>query len=161
MKFIAIAVVAMVFASCANKRNATKDKVNDTKVDKNETMPTTVDIIKVKGEVSDEIKLEKSDAFTIDAVEIRGNILYVDVTFSGGCEAHEFRVVASPFIAKSLPPIRAVQVIHNANGDACREVKKAKLEVYIDDFAYKQEAGSEIYLAIEGTKDKLLYTFQK
>lgn len=155
MKFLALTVIGMLFLGCANKRNATREKV-----DKNETTKKTMDIIKVKAEVVENSKIEKSDPFTIDTIEIRGNIMYIDVTYSGGCEAHEFSVIGSPFIAKSMPAIRGVQVLHNANSDSCEGLKKAKLEVYIDDLAYEQLEGSSIYLTVQGWKERILYTYQ-
>ena len=147
---------------CGTKKKAEQAKSEEpVNVEKNETTPQTMDVIKVKAAIDRPDRAIASDPFTIDAIEIRGNIMYADVTYSGGCEAHDFEVVGSPEIAKSLPPIRGVKILHYANGDSCREVKKVKLEIYINELAYQQEAGSEIYFTIQGWKEKVLYVFQK
>lgn len=157
MKLVGYAFIGLLAISCGTKKNAKQDEVS---MDKNETMPTTMDIVKVTAEIGTLEKDVVSDPITIDTIEIRMNIMYIDVTYSGGCEKHEFRVVGSPMIAKSMPPIRSVQLVHNANGDTCREQKKVKLEVYIDDLAYQKEAGSEIFLTVENWKERILYSYK-
>lgn len=157
MKLVAYAFIGLLAISCGTKKNANTEEVS---TDKNGTMPTTMDIVKVTAEIGTLEKDVVSDPITIDAVEIRMNIMYIDVTYSGGCEKHEFRVVGSPMISKSMPAIRSVQLVHNANGDSCREQKKVKLEVYIDELAYKKEAGSEIFLTVENWKERLLYSYK-
>lgn len=155
MKFITLITLSILMASCGTTKNTTMSE--STENEPTNTTPTTVNIIKVTGELG-EIS-ETTDPFTIEATEIRGNLLYVDVMYSGGCEEHSFEVIGSNMIAKSMPPIRAIQVKHNANGDSCKKAVRAKLEVNIKEFAYKQEKGSEIYLTVNG-KDRILYTFE-
>ena len=157
MKLVAYAFIGLLALSCGTKKNANQEEVS---TDKNETMPTTMDIVKVTAEIDNMEKDYISDPITIDAVEIRMNIMYIDVTYSGGCEKHDFRVIGSSMIAKSMPPIRSVKLVHKANGDTCREIKKVKLEVYIDDLAYQKEAGSEIFLNVAHWKERLLYTYK-
>lgn len=123
-----------------------------------ETTPMTMEVVKVKAEQKE--LGGKSDPFTITAVEVRGNLLYIDLEYSGGCEVHYFKVNGSPMIAKSLPPIRAIEVLHEANLDSCRELKEVKLEIDVKALAYKQEKGSEIYFTLEGYKDKIKYVYE-
>lgn len=156
MKFALLILTGIVFMSCGTKKNA--EAAEDTPV-KNETYPTTMKIVKVTAEIGKINNSYVGDPITIDTIEIRRNIMYIDVTYSGGCEEHEFQVIGSNVTAKSMPAIRSVQLIHNANGDTCRELKKVKLEVYIENLAEQQTAGSQIYLTVDGWKGKLLYEY--
>lgn len=158
MKFALIIVSGILAVSCGTKKNATTTVEEPVK---NETTMMTMDIVKVTAEIGKMNSDYASDPITIDTIEIRRNIMYIDVTYSGGCEKHDFQVIGSNVTAKSMPAIRSVQLIHKANGDSCRALKKVKLEVYIEDLAEQQVAGSKIYLTVEGWKGKLLYEFQE
>ncbi len=158
MKFALLIVTGIVLISCGTNKNAETSVKTPVK---NDTMPITMDIVKVTAEIGKINDHAPSDPITIDTIEIRRNIMYIDVTYSGGCEEHDFKVIGSNAIAKSMPAIRSVQLIHNANGDSCRALKKVKLEVYIEDLAEQQVAGSKIYLTVDGWKGKLLYEFQE
>ena len=101
-----------------------------------------------------------SDPLTITNVNVKGNILLIDISYSGGCKDHSFEVVGSPMIAKSLPPIRAIQLIHHANSDQCKKMILQTLEVDLKDLAYQQKVGSKIFLTLDGWKDKIEYSFE-
>lgn len=116
---------------------------------------TNVQVTAVLGETK-----ISSDQISITSIKIEGNKMLIDVSYSGGCENHEFQVIGSTMISKSLPPIRAFQLIHNANGDKCKKLVMQTLEVDIKALAYKQEAGSKIFLSLEGWKEKIEYTFE-
>lgn len=136
--------LSMVTSACKSKRNATKSAQENPK----ETL------IAVLGKIP-----EKSDPLTIDTAYITGNILTLGLTYGGGCKDHTFQVIGSEMISKSLPPVRAVSLIHQANEDHCRAIVNKTIQVDISALAYKQEAGSEIFLGIDGYKEKLKYTF--
>ncbi len=70
-------------------------------------------------------------------------------------------LVGSEMISKSLPPIRAVKLIHNAREDKCKALIMKTLTFDISNLAYKQEVGSEIFLKLDGVADNLKYTFAK
>lgn len=100
------------------------------------------------------------DPMTITGSSISGNTLTMEVTYSGGCAEHDFKLVGSEMISKSLPPIRAVRLVHNANGDNCRAVVTEILKFDITDLAYQQKKGSQIMLNIEGVAEPLKYTYK-
>lgn len=97
---------------------------------------------------------------TITNAEIKGNKLIVSVSYSGGCKEHSFQLVGSESIAKSMPPIRSVQLVHTGEEDLCKAMIMKNLEFDIRGLAYKQEAGSEIYLKLDGWDQQLKYTFE-
>lgn len=103
---------------------------------------------------------EHSDPLTIESATIEGNILTIEVTYGGGCQEHEFQLIGSEMIAKSMPPIRSIKLIHNAKEDNCRAIVPQTLKFDIRNLAYKQEAGSEIYLNLDEYKERLMYVFE-
>ena len=91
--------------------------------------------------------------------KIEGNLLFLTIGYSGGCSEHTFTFVGSNMIAKSLPPIRNVNLLHDTD-DTCREYIEKELVVDLSALAYKQEAGSQIKLSYKGSKEYLLYTYE-
>lgn len=72
-----------------------------------------------------------SDPFKIISTEIKGNFMEFEVSYAGGCETHEFKLVGSPILTKSLPPIRNIQLEHDNKGDKCKAIKTEKLKFAI------------------------------
>ena len=64
----------------------------------------------------------ESAAIDIQSAEIKGTSIQLVVTYSGGCAEHSFRLIGSPILTKSLPPQRAVKLIHTNNGDQCKKM---------------------------------------
>ena len=80
--------------------------------------------------------------------------LTLNVKYNGGCEDHTFKLNGSKVIQKSMPPIRGIMLIHNANKDQCRELIEQELKFNISDFKYPK---SDIYLKLKGYKEKILF----
>lgn len=145
MKIVAILMISLSVISCGTKKNASK----------NTDASNGIKVTAVEGELAK----ESDPIMSVDTAYIVDNTLFVDLTYSGGCEKHDFKVIGSLAIAKSYPPIRAVQIVHNANGDSCREVKKASLEIDVTAIAYQQKDGSEIYFTLDGWNDRIYYKY--
>jgi len=151
MKFLAILAMSALALSCGTKKNAKTDET------KSVDAKTSEKIIAEIGKIDESAT---NDAFAIHSMNVVGNTLFMEVSYSGGCKDHSFQVIGSPMIAKSMPPIRSVQVLHNGNGDKCRAVEGKTLEIDLSNLAYQQTAGSEIYLTFEGWKERVKYTFE-
>ena len=89
----------------------------------------------------------------------RKNIITLKIGYSGGCKNHEFSIIGSQMISKSLPPIRNIQLIHNSNDDNCKSYVTQNLEYDISNLAYKKVNGSVIILKLNGWKDRIVYTY--
>ncbi len=100
-----------------------------------------------------------SDSIHILSATISGNTINIEVSYSGGCQLHNFQLIGSPMIAKSLPPIRSVVLVHQANNDMCKKQIIETLSFDIREFAYTQN-DSEILLSINGYDNKILYRFK-
>ena len=96
---------------------------------------------------------------SIDTVFIVGNTLTMKVHYGGGCEDHFFALEGSASISKSLPPIRNIRLSHKSKQDVCKAIVYKTLRYDISEFAYQKEAGSEIFLTLEGYNERLKYTY--
>ena len=148
-------LVALGLFSCKSKDNADGDNP------KNAKKGATKEAV-IESQISTDLaSVDSGDKFTMDNVRIEGNFMYVDVTYSGGCQSHTFSLIGSAAIAKSLPPIRKIKLTHQGHEDHCRALISQTLTIDISNLAYKKEPGSQIYFELEGYKGRITYTFKK
>ncbi|TXI85187.1 MAG: hypothetical protein E6Q37_06925 [Crocinitomicaceae bacterium] len=148
MKLLALACSITLLFGCGNKKLVGDGTGQQLKTKKIEAVGTL-------GQFP-----EESTPITIEKAKIEGNELVLDVSYGGGCQEHEFKLIGSEMISKSLPPIRAIKLVHIGNNDMCKALIMQTLKFDISAFAYKQEKGSEITLRLDGVKEPLKYVFQ-
>ena len=156
MKFTVLLFFLVFIFSCKTQKNnqrciLSKKQLTDTTL--KATLVNNSSYLLKKENGSDPIKI-------LDAKIIK-NQLILSVSYSGGCEKHNFKITGDSSISKSLPPIRSVELFHFANGDACKKLIIEELLIDLSELAYKQEEGSEIYLSLNGWDQKISYVFKK
>ena len=106
-------------------------------------------------------EFSKSNApYKILSVKLQRNYLEIEVSYSGGCEQHEFNLIGSKYLSKSLPPIRNVQLVHLDKQDKCKSIVTEKLKFSISSLAENTNPGNKIKLQIEGFKDMIEYSYE-
>ncbi len=75
------------------------------------------------------IQKMKMDIFNlIEAKFIENDILSIVVSYSGGCEKHEFSLVAAlGFTNTDLSPHAKLALGHESNGDTCKKIIRERL----------------------------------
>lgn len=71
-----------------------------------------------------------NDRFSMDGSTLTGRLLTLDVSYGGGCKAHEFTACWDELVLESDPPMVGVVVLHDGNGDTCEAIGSQTL--YID-----------------------------
>ena len=59
------------------------------------------------------------DDYALNAARIAGDTLTLNLSYGGGCAAHEFTLVAAETFMASSPVQLAVHLAHDAHGDPC------------------------------------------
>ncbi len=72
-----------------------------------------------------------SAMYGVDSMMVKGEVLSVFVTYSGGCKEHSWELVSDGMFEKSLPPQITVCLKHTNNGDVCRELKTEEVKFII------------------------------
>jgi len=158
MKFTALLFFLVLIFSCKTQKVNQKCCLKKKKKEQTETNLKAIII----DSSSDSTKKENnSDAFKILDAKISKNQLLLNVSYSGGCEKHSFKIIGDLLLSKSLPPIRSVKLIHYGNNDACKKLIIENLVIDISNLAYKKEDGSEIYLSLDGWGERITYVFNK
>ncbi len=141
MKLFSIFAISILLVACNN----TKEVLD---IDPIEVQKAQI------GEVTQE-----SDAVTITEAKLEGNILSLNIEYSGGCKDHSYDLIGSEAVMKSMPPKRAVNLIHHSNGDSCRELVSETIKFDIRALAMAQTKGSEIVLMLDGYKESISYVY--
>lgn len=94
----------------------------------------------------------------ISAVAIEKNLMSLSVSYSGGCEEHDFQLVGFDQLSNGKELQRHIILHHNSNGDACREFIQDTL--YFDIKVLGDSKGSEVKLVLEGYDQAIPYTLQ-
>jgi hypothetical protein len=103
--------------------------------------------------------MQESAPITVNAVTLEGNILSLDVEYSGGCKDHTYELIGSKAIMKSLPAKRAIKLVHKANDDTCRELISETIKFDIRALSMTETTGSEIVLLLDGYKQSISYVY--
>ena len=89
---------------------------------------------------------EASDTpFDVEMSEIDGSVLELQVTYGGGCAAHDFAVGWSGIASTSNPPKVPLEFHHYANGDTCEGIETSTLFI---DLSTLHGLGDEMVLQI-------------
>ena len=118
--------------------------------------------------------IDFNSPYDFNSATIEGDTLTVSVAYGGGCETHEFALLAEPAFMESFPVQLGISIVHNANLDFC---ERSVEEAYHFDLtpikkkyqeAYKQDAGTihlrmiaslDIVTFPQGVPDNLVYEF--
>jgi len=84
--------------------------------------------------------------FTIDEATIAGRTLTVTVSYSGGCEEHDFVAWWSGALGTSAPPMVPLDLVHYGHGDSCEAALTE--DVLIDLGVFDTEPWDEVRLQI-------------
>lgn len=94
----------------------------------------------------------------INAYRLEDNILYLQVTYSGGCKQQEFQIYGDTLIYEDgALPSRKITLYRDSKGDLCRELVTRELWFNLELLAPENKVGSRVVLLLEGIDDPLNY----
>ncbi len=106
-----------------------------------------------------------TDEFALNSATITDDMLTVSVSYSGGCEEHQFTLVASDSFLESFPVQLHVYLAHNANGDNCEAYPTESYQFDLTPIktmyqeGYQQEAGTIVLHLKDAPDGELIYEF--
>ena len=118
MKYLILTIITLFLFSCKSKKGTTDG--NDSKSATSETLKEVIidpEFIQPKDNVD----------FQITEVSIDEDILTMTVSYSGGCEDHEFNAYFNQVYMKSEPPKAGIFIEHISNDDMCKKLVTEKI----------------------------------
>ncbi len=101
----------------------------------------------------------KSDPFVVSSVRIDGDVLAVQVRYSGGCTKHDFVLLDTGLATRSIPPQHRLRLVHDAHGDSCEAYLTRDLFFDISTLRKVYFSLDQIAILIDGVEGTTLYTF--
>lgn len=148
--FLALFVL-LFMGSCGSKKEAASQG--------SATSEVTVPDPKVQHVIIDEgfVPPRENGLFVVESMEIDGHKLTLNVSYSGGCEEHEFKLYSPNQYAKSYPPQLSLFLMHIDNGDNCRA--RIFKELVFDISGVEYLGTNTLELRLNNTKETLLYNY--
>ena len=106
-----------------------------------------------------------TDEYALNSATIADDMLNISVSYSGGCEDHQFTLVASDTFLESFPVQLRASIAHDANGDTCEAYPTENYRFDLTPIktmyqaAYRQEAGTIILRLKDAPDGELIYEF--
>ena len=116
-------------------------QIEFTIISENAQMPDTTDIVAITDLPPDSLQLHP---FTLNNGALAGDILTLNVTYSGGCQEHDLQLFMSPAaFMESYPVQAALYLRHNDHNDPCDALITTELRVNVRPIAelYRQQYG--------------------
>lgn len=143
MPRITLAIGLLFFAGCSvtstPMRTTPPDDASEVFVDPSVNMRSGIDPVNIKS-----------------AQQI-GEFLVLDVSYSGGCEDHDFRLESKGRYTSTYPPEVEVALKHNSNNDRCRGIIDKKLWFNLTPLQY--EGTNRVLLVVTNTNMTLEYNY--
>lgn len=142
MKKALLFLIMALVLGCSSSKETTETKVEE---------PQKVNGIEVREvlEVESFNDFHVSKDFTIISSMIHDDILEVEISYSGGCAEHYFFLYTTLEYMKSLPPKLNLFLVHDANGDVCRELIQETLLFDIKKLQYEAQSKVQLVLNTE------------
>ncbi len=106
-----------------------------------------------------------TDEYALNSAAITDDTLNISVSYSGGCEDHQFTLVVSDTFLESFPVQLHASIAHNANGDTCEAYPTENYRFDLTAIkkmyqtAYRQKAGTIILRLKDAPDGELVYEF--
>jgi len=123
-----------------------------------ERLQTDAPKIIQRGIIVDETRFNQESAeYTVRQISIEGDSIYIDVSFAGGCESHEFALVSPGYYAESMPPQLTLSLIHVTDDFRCEALLYKKLAFDLTPTRYNETG--KIMIRIKDQKGMYAYTY--
>ncbi|MFX0087899.1 MAG: hypothetical protein ACFFAU_19765 [Candidatus Hodarchaeota archaeon] len=104
------------------------------------------------------------DEVTFRNISLSGDKLILKISYSGGCQEHEFTLIGADVFMESHPVQTEIVLSHNANNDLCEALL---MDILVFDLsplktAYQQDysnSSGTIRIHLEGADSEIIYQF--
>ena len=95
--------------------------------------------------------------YKIKSATITGDLLSLNVNYTGGCKEHSFELISNGLYAKSLPPQITVYLKHQSNDDTCEKIIEKTITYDISKLQYPGQ--HTLLIKIITFKEKTAYKY--
>ncbi len=107
---------------------------------------------------------EIGDPYQIEKAEINGDILILNLSYGGGCENHEFKMINNFAFFENVDDYEnhiesgtRLTLVHNGNNDRCRSIVRQELRVNLSNIQDKGK--NKLTIQLTGWESTLIYAY--
>lgn len=152
MKTCILFVVAFCAMACGSKSTVATSENTPAETENNAEVSEAKPI-----QVVELLPNDSGDAYTLRSTSVYGSVLEIVLTYSGGCKEHEFNLMTTGAIMKSMPPQMEIMLYHKGNEDFCRALVTDT--VRFDLGAIKPEGSGSLILRLQHYNDRIVYNY--
>ena len=161
---LSILCASLLVASCHSKKiiESKPDPVpNDIELTVDEPRDSTSVLSITIG--SNEVLTGFSDPYKILNAEVKGNELWLELSYGGGCREHEFKLVfnGTPVKRKdqetNISGLVSLNLGHNGNQDACRSIVRQNLRFDLKSLQSKDF--KHLIIRLKNWENELVYSY--
>lgn len=146
MKHLILTIITLFLLSC----NVQKPNDGDKPEEKPKEIVVDLQFVQPK---------ENAD-FEISDATIEGDVLTITVTYSGGCETHEFNAYFNQMYMKSEPPKAGIFIEHKNNNDLCKQLVTERISFSLKNIRYPdKDSDYTVLVGMNKYKGWLEYTY--
>lgn len=146
MKHLILTIITLFLLSC----NVQKPNGGDKPEEKPKEIVVDLEFVQPK---------ENAD-FEISDATIEGDVLTITVTYSGGCETHEFNAYFNQMYMKSEPPKAGIFIEHKNNNDLCKQLVTERISFSLKNIRYPdKDSDYTVLVGMNKYKGWLEYTY--
>ncbi len=166
LSLLVLFTIGLFTIGCQQVQNQIKGEPDDTTVSVSvDDVPHDIEPYVGKVFIGDADGRFGTDDYALNSATITNDTLTVSVSYSGGCEAHHFTLVASDTFLESFPVQLHAYIAHNANNDNCEAYPTVSYQFDLTPIktmyqeAYQQEAGTIVLHLKDAPDGELVYEF--
>jgi hypothetical protein len=120
------------------------------------TLPASAPLVKVNSGMR---LTDPTARVNIKFVETAGDYLVMGVSYSGGCETHEFDLISEGKFTATYPPEVEVKLMHHDHNDRCRSIVDERLYFDLSPLQYSGTNKVRIRVLNMNTNQTIDYTY--
>lgn len=148
-------LLAVSAVSCKSSKNNTNSESNSKNT--NAVKDDSIQSLRIDPNFDQNAK---NDPCTIESVTLKQDILEITVSYSGGCQQHNFDLVFNGMYKKSLPVKATIFLVHENKGDNCRSIVTQKLAFNIRSIRNPAGKSGEVHITLDGWANMIPYSYQ-
>lgn len=152
MKTCIFLVIAFLGMACGSKSTMSVAENTSAGSESDSSEPKVLPVL-----LAEDLPNDSGDAYAIRQTSVYGSVLEIVLTYGGGCEAHEFVLMTTGAVMKSMPPQMEIVLHHNANGDMCRALVTDTVRFELE--PVKPQGNGSLILRLQDYNDRIVYNY--
>jgi hypothetical protein len=168
-RIIVLFIITSIAIACKPKQEVAKSEpsitqkssVNEVELTVDEPRDTT-SLLSINSDPTNDMK-NTGDPYTIESAKIENEILWLSLSYGGGCEEHEFKMLFNNAYQERLDnesgqsSLISLTLQHQGNNDRCRSIVRQNIR--FDLKSIKNMGYKNLLINLNGWEEQLIFAY--